>query len=340
VSAEARRSFACFGGTVTVLAGDPDRERAERAVAAAERRLLDAHERLSRFLPESELCRLNRDPRGAVPVSRLLLEVAASARWAGLLSDGLVDATLLGELERAGYRQSLAGERNEPENGWPSAAAPTAAPASPGPAVPAPAAASPSAAVPAPAPASPSPTAGWRQIAVDRDAGAVSRPPGLRIDSGGIAKGLLADLVGATLQGLATFAVDCCGDVRVGGAAGRPRKVLVEDPSGGEPLRELEITAGGVATSGIGRRAWTGARGPAHHLLDPASGEPAFTGVAQATAQAPNAFLAEVYAKWALLSGPDAAPSRLPYGGVLVLDDGSVEEVSAGLARPTAEAVS
>ncbi len=309
MSAEARRSFACFGGTVTVLAGDTDAERAEELAADAERRLLASHCRLSRFLPESELCRLNRDPRQTVPVSRLLLEVAACARWAGVLSGGLVDATLVEAIERAGYAGSLAGRDTSaappPASGRRSAAAP-------------------------------SPERGWSRIEIDRDAGTVSRPPDLAIDSGGIAKGLLADLVGATLRELAGFAVDCCGDVAIGGTAGRPRPVLVENPAGGEPLRELAVSGGGVATSGIGRRSWDGPEGPRHHLLDPASGEPAFTGVVQATALAPSAFLAEVYAKWALLSGPAEAHSHLPYGGVLVLDDGVVVDVPAPAGAPVA----
>ncbi len=73
---------------------------------------------------------------------------------------------------------------------------------------------------------------------------------------------------------------------------------------------------------------------PAHPLLDPATGAPAFTGIVQATAKAPTAFLAEVYSKLALLSGPEQAPSRLPYGGVLVLDDGRVEVVETQKAKP------
>ena len=44
---------------------------------------------------------------------------------------------------------------------------------------------------------------------------------------------------------------------------------------------------------------------PAHHLLDPATGRPAFTGVVQATALAPTAVEAEWRAKAAVLSGPE-----------------------------------
>ena len=116
--------------------------------------------------------------------------------------------------------------------------------------------------------------------------------------------------------------------VRIGGAAALPRKILVDDPFGGEPLHELEITDGAVATSGIGRRAWLRSDGsPAHHLLDPGSGQPAFTGIVQVTALAPIAQLAEVLAKTALLRGPEKAARELPYGGVLVFDDRSVEVV-------------
>lgn len=309
MSSEERRAFACFGGTVTVQVGGA----CSAAASSAEASLLDAHRRLSRFLPESELCQLNADPRGTVPVSPLLLELTAAVRRAGFISGGLVDATLVAQIEAAGYRESLAGEREWHLTALPGVAAPD------------------------PSPAAPSPERGWSLVSVDRRAGTVCRPPGLRIDSGGIAKGLLADLVAKGLRTYPSYSVDCCGDVRIGGAEGRPRAVLVADPAGGEPLHILAVRSGGVATSGIGKRSWVGAGGaPAHHLLDPSTGVPAFTGVVQATAQAPTAFLAEVYSKAALLCGPERAPGRLPYGGVLVLDDGSVEVVEAQATRSSA----
>lgn len=306
MSGEAHRSFACFGGTAAVHVRGPG---ADEAASESQARLLDAHDRLSRFIPDSELCRLNADARETVPVSRLLLEVAASARRAGMLSGGLVDATLMEEIERAGYGESLAGNRDRPGPGMDPASD-------------------------SPRPASPSPRRSWRQIVVDRRAGTVSRPPGLRIDSGGIAKGLLADLLGETLREHSDYAVDCCGDVRIGGTGRRPRTVLVEDPAGGDPLHELALFEGGVATSGIGRRSWTAGDGaPAHHLLDPSNGRPAYTGVVQTTAIAPTAFLAEVYSKCALLSGRERARERLPYGGVIVFDDGAIEVVAGAPAR-------
>ncbi|HET8755151.1 MAG TPA: FAD:protein FMN transferase, partial [Solirubrobacteraceae bacterium] len=113
------------------------------------------------------------------------------------------------------------------------------------------------------------------------------------------------------------FSIDCAGDLRVGGPA---RRVHVDDPFGRGTLATLRLTDAAIATSGIGRRAWLdGAGRPAHHLLDPSTGRPAFTGIVQATAVAPTAVEAEIRAKAALLSGDDG---WLRHGGVLVFDDG------------------
>ncbi len=305
MSSEAHRSFECFGGTATVHVRGADTGSGEVAADEARSHLLDAHRRLSRFCEESELTRLNCDPRDEVPAGLLLRQLAAAVATAGSRSGGLVDATLLDNIERAGYRHSLEG---------------------PGPFSLAEALSS----RPQRAPAQPHPSRLWRSIEIDEDVGTIIRPPGVRIDSGGIAKGLVADLVGDALREHRTYAVDCCGDIRIGGCAGQERTVRVDDPFGGDPVHELRLRDGAVATSGIGRRCWVGADGAAaHHILDPRSGEPAFTGVVQVTALAPSALLAEVYAKAALLSGPEHAAEWLPHGGVVIHDDRSVDVVAA-----------
>jgi thiamine biosynthesis lipoprotein len=310
VSAEAHLSFGCFGGTaaIHVRAAGPagGREIANRARAT----LLDAHRQLSRFIPESELSRLNGDPRWRVPATPLLLDLAGAVASAGSRSGGLVDATLLGALERAGYRESLDERRVVALSDALSSRAGRA-------------------------PAEPNPAGSWRLIHVDEATGSIVRPPGVRIDSGGIAKGLLADRLAATLREQRTYAVDCCGDVRIGGSAGQERRILVDDPFGGDPVHELALREGAVATSGIGRRCWIGPGWrAAHHILDPCSGEPAFTGLVQATALAPTALLAEVLAKCALLSGPEGAAEWLPHGGVLVHDGGEVDVLAPGRGLP------
>ncbi|MGH2937518.1 MAG: FAD:protein FMN transferase [Solirubrobacterales bacterium] len=299
MSREVARSFDCFGGRCSVRVVGRDTESALAAVHEARSTLLDAHRALSRFDPESELSRLNRDPRPVVPASPLLRQVVAAALTAGLRSGGLVDATLVDEIEAAGYADSREFDA--------AGADPAGTP---------------------PRPGARSPRADWCGLVVDERAGTVGRPSGVRIDPGGIAKGLLADLVGESLAGFDSYAVDCCGDLRIGGVALRPRPVAVDDPSGGEPLHVLRIADGAVATSGITRRAWTDADGrPVHQIIDPARGRPAYTGVVQVTAVAPTGLFAETFAKSALLSGPDGASAWLPYGGVIVEADGAARIV-------------
>ena len=98
-------------------------------------------------------------------------------------------------------------------------------------------------------------------------------------------------------------------------------------PLTGRPAATLTLHGDAVATSGIDRRLWWDSAGrPAHHLLDPATNRPAWTGVLSATATAPTAALAEALAKAAVLAGPD---SLATYGGVLITYDGTLYEVAA-----------
>ena len=170
----------------------------------------------------------------------------------------------------------------------------------------------------------------WREIEVDLEASTIMRPPGLKLDSGGLAKGLFADVLAETLASHPGFAIDCAGDLAIGGSAGLRRAINVGSPFDGSVLHTFELERTGVATSGISRRSWLDRHGrPAHHLLDPSTGTPAFTGIVQVTALAPSALTAEIRAKAALLSGPEQARSWLPDGGLIVFDDGSHRVIQA-----------
>jgi FAD:protein FMN transferase len=299
---EHRNTLSCFGSQCTVIVGDTSDERARTALETAGRRLRDWHGRFSRFLPDSEITALNDDPRPAVAVSPLMRRIVEAALAAAWLTGGLVDPTLLPELERAGYAAHLAGPGLTLEEALRRAPARSAA-------------------------ARRSP-ARWRGIRVLRPDGLVIRPPGVRLDPGGIAKGVFADELGAVLSGYDRFAVDCAGDILIGGRGGVPRPIEVASPWDASVLHTFELAAGAAATSGIGARSWRAPDGsPAHHLLDPRSGCPAFTGVVQATALAPTATEAEARSKAALLSGPEQAPAWLPHGGVFVLEDSSARVV-------------
>ncbi len=254
--------------------------------------------RLTRFDPGSELCRLNADPRPVVPASPTLRAAVRVALAAARVTGGLVDCTLLPPLERAGYARSLSGR--------PRASLAVALERAP-----------------RRRPAAPSADSAWRRITVDDAAGTIARPPGVRLDLGGTAKGLAADRAWRRLAAHGPCAADCGGDLRVAGE----HAVHVRHPLTGTTAHVLRLRDAAVATSGLDARLWLDPTGaPGHHLIDPATGAPARTGVVSATAVAPTAALAEARAKAALLAGPvhGLGHLRAAGGGLLVTDDGAV----------------
>lgn len=282
------------------------------AVAHAERFVIDFERSLSRFIDDSELCRLNADPREAVPASKLMREAISAGIWAAHQTDGLVDPTLLHRVEAAGYQRSRSGVAPAPLS---------------------------EALLLAPArrPARPDPASAWRQFEVDEESETVRRPPGALFDTGGSGKGLAADMLAEQLEGFGRFVVDCGGDIRVGVAEGlQPFQVEVEHPLTGERAHVLTLRSGGVATSGLNVRVWKRTDGTfAHHLIDPSSGEPAWTGLVGVTALGATALEAETLSKAALLSGPEGGREiLLDHGGFLVHDDGFIELVGPLQARP------
>jgi thiamine biosynthesis lipoprotein len=305
---ERARQIDALGGVVDLRASGAD---CEMGLDQAELSIRDLQARLTRFESDSELSRLNEDPRAAVPASPVMLRFADLVGYAGRLSGGLVDATCLDAVELAGYTESF-----DP-GGRPVTGAKAGLPADPT------------------RPGGGDPAARWRFVSTDRKAGEVQRPPEVRLDSGGIGKGLAADIGAEALSHCESFAVSCVGDIRFGGTAGIEREILVSAPEGDGSIATIRLASGAVATSGTTRRTWTDEHGrKAHHLINPLTGRPAHTGITQVTAIAPTGVEAEVRAKSALLAGPGEALAWLIHGGVVVLEDGRVlftgENVESG----------
>ena len=171
------------------------------------------------------------------------------------------------------------------------------------------------------APAQADPKQPWRRITLTDDT--VRRPPGLRFDTGGTGKGLAADLLASRLDG--RFAIDCGGDIRVGGAF---------DDRGPPPAHRTRASTRctsrtprsppRASTPASGNT--TDARAITCSIRPP--GDPAWTGLISVTALAPTALEAEALAKAALLSGPRQARKWLKHhGGLLITDDGDVHVV-------------
>lgn len=306
------RSFPALGTEVRVVVAGRN---AAGLAARAETEIREYDARLSRFRTDSELCALNADPRPRVPASALLREAVRAALWAAARTGGLVDPCLLDALERAGYTASFRSTGGR-------LAARVPAPDGPG------------------RPARPDPAARWRSVRVDDAARTIDRPPGLRLDLGGSGKGHAADRVARLLWGADSWAIDCGGDLRVGGA-GVLHEVLVAHPLGPQPAARLRISAGAVATSSVLARAWTDGDGHrAHHLLDPFTRRPAWTGILAATALGATTVEAEALAKLALLGGAHQARRALAgRGGLIVHADGRPEPIGALPATAQTQAI-
>ncbi len=95
--------FAALGGRVRISIDDPDAEHLLPGVQAIVHQL---HSDLTRFDPGSELSRLNSNPGQVVEVSPLMLRFLGEVVEVARASGGLVDATLVDAIERAGYGES------------------------------------------------------------------------------------------------------------------------------------------------------------------------------------------------------------------------------------------
>lgn len=301
--------FDAMGARIRIMIDQPSEDgllNPQDAGRQARDFILDFDRRLSRFRPDSELTALNQDPRPEVPASGLLREAVRAGLLAASSTGGLVDPTMVNQIEKAGYRESRAGMTGVP---MPELLlnAPGRRSASPDPGLP------------------------WQSFEVDDVNEVIRRPPGLRFDTGGTGKGLAADLVADSLAGFSRFLISCGGDIRIGGkeASRMPFDVLVEHPSSGNRPHRFKLGRGGIATSGINVRAWRKENGsPAHHLLDPSTGEPCWSGLIGATAIGRTSLEAETLAKAALLSGPEGGRRILSrHGGLIVHESNRVEMV-------------
>ena len=269
----------------------------EQSLPAARARIEQLESRWSRFRPESELCALNAARGRPVRVSSDTLLAVTTALDAWHLLNGVFDPTIVDALERAGYDRTFSQLLSDPLR-----------------------------------PPEPDPTAnhvaivpGCAGIVIDRVVRAITLPAHVRLDLGGIGKGLAADLVAAEVMatGADGVLVNIGGDLRVMGTCPHPTgwTVLLDHLPG----CTLALAVGGLATSAITKRRWQHGAHTAHHVIDPATGLPAEDSAASATVIATRAVDAETLATAALLAGPDAGVELLTAhgaSGVLVGRDG------------------
>jgi FAD:protein FMN transferase len=269
-------------------------------------RVEELERRWSRFQPGSEISRLNLLAGSPVQVSPVTLGLVRRALQGARATGGRYDPTVLGDVLRAGYDRSfeqLAG--HDPHAGS-------------------------------------SLGRGWAEIVVDPAGSAITLPAGVGLDPGGIGKGYAADLLVAELRaaGAAGVCVNLGGDLRVDGQppGGGPWVVAIEHPLRPGPAATVTIARGAVATSSRMRRAWGAAGNRRHHLIDPATGRPAASGLAAVTVLAAEGWQAEVLAKAAFLGGLGQGPALLAAVGAdgLLVDDHGGLHPTSGFGRFTA----
>ncbi|HEV7526606.1 MAG TPA: FAD:protein FMN transferase [Acidimicrobiia bacterium] len=253
----------------------------------------------SRFRPDSELTRLNAGRGAWTDVSNPMLLALTCAADLHRATNGRFDPTILDALERAGYDRSfeLVPARSDFE------------------------------APPAPAP-------GFGGIEIDEERARVFLPPETRLDLGGVGKGLAADLVARGLvdRGARTALVGMGGDLCARGEAPPAGywDVPVLDPFDETRIAfRFHLTEGAIVTSTTRMRAWMRGKRSYNHLVDPASGDSARTGVAAVAAAARDAWWAEGIAKSLVIAGAEAGRDIAHSSGVrawIFLEDGRIVE--------------
>jgi len=151
---------------------------------------------------------------------------------------------------------------------------------------------------------------GWSRV---RWNGAALRmPAGMEIDLGGIGKEYAVDSAAALLlaQSESALLVNFGGDLFARGPrrGGRPWVVGVDDPerTGTGALYRVELTRGGLATTGDARRFILHEGRRLGHILDPKTGWPVAGAPASVTVLARTCLEAGTLSTVAYLHGPDA----------------------------------
>ena len=266
-------AWRAIGTYVTVSVTEADA--LATAVELLEAELSAADRALSRFRPDSELSRVNRNPGRPVPVGTYFLGALDVALRVADMTGGLVDPLLGEALIAAGYDDDF---DRLPADG------------------------------PAPVDVRPRPQL-WRRIALDRVLGTVRIPAGSRLDLGSSGKAHAADRAARTIHaatGLGTV-VGLGGDLAIAGPApAESWTVRVADRPDTDEGELVVLRDGGLATSSTLLRRWRRGGEWQHHVLDPRTGRPADAHWRTVTVAAATCVDANAASTAAIVRGPAA----------------------------------
>lgn len=156
---------------------------------------------------------------------------------------------------------------------------------------------------------------------------------GMEIDLGSVAKGYTGDQVMEVFRenGLTSGMISLGGNVQVLGSKpdGSDWRIAIQDPEGGEGfVGVVEVSDKAVITSGGYERFFEEDGVTYWHIIDPATGAPARSGVISATIVGESGTMCDALSTAFFIMGPDrAAEFWRTYGGfdyLLVMEDGSL----------------
>lgn len=230
----------------------------------------------SRFRADSELSRVNSDPRPEVEISPALAALLRPALMWARLTHGLLDPTVGDALVRSGYADDFGEmDKDQPDPVEQERSVP-----------------------------------GWRLLTLHGST--LCRPPGTGIDLGATAKAQAADQAADLLgqQFSDGFLVSLGGDLAIAGtgpSGGWVVRVTDDHRSGPEdPGQTVALTAGGLATSSVTVRRWRRGGQNMHHLVDPRTGLPADGPWRTVSVAAPSCLQANALATAAVVAGAGA----------------------------------
>lgn len=174
---------------------------------------------------------------------------------------------------------------------------------------------------------------GAGKLKLDEAAGTARLEKGSSVELGAVAKGYAGELVAAELKsrGVRSALLDLGGNIETIGMreGGTPWRVGLRNPFGGALLGTVEVADAAVVTSAIDQRFFTDEAGNHYwHILDPATGKPAASGLASATVVAKSGGRADALSTALFVMGAARAAAfwheRQDFDMVLVGMDGHV----------------
>lgn len=278
---------------LVVMVDHPDRAVDLMRVATSTIAVLER--RWSRFLPDSDISRINANPGVPVQVHATTVDLVSRAIDAWAQTGGVFNPTVGTSLVAAGYDRPFAELAPLTHGGRQPASSPA-------------------------------------QIDVHPIPHTVTVPDGITLDLGGIGKGAAADHTVNVLlaAGARAAMVNLGGDLRAEGEPPEGGWEVVLDCPGSTETHTIRVAAGAVCTSSTIKRRWQTIEGERHHIIEPASGNSTVSDICTATVVGAEAAQCEVLATSAVALGRREGAQlmeRHHTSGLLVDHGGGVHDV-------------